>query len=76
MLQSLKSDERVYCRTCDKFLIDEEHKDSENHIVLKGIDNEMLKNPIRRILKPVELNTKNAVRIRTKICYFTGRPRF
>ena len=67
MVQSLKPEERIYCRTCDKFLIDDEHKDSESHIILRDIDDDMLKKPIRKILKSVELNAKNAVRVTSQL---------
>ena len=63
LLQNLKPGEACqYCRTCDKFIFGDEHEDpKESHSILKNINNEMLKHPIRNILKPVELNRKNAV---------------
>ena len=52
---------RIYCQTCSKFLIDQEREHPNNHQVLENISDEMLTHPLVKILKPIEINSSNAV---------------
>ena len=61
-IQHLKPEKRVYCRTCDKFVINPKDRANHNgHDLAENIEDAMLENPIQGILNPVELNAKNAV---------------
>jgi hypothetical protein len=60
---------RTYCQSCNNFLINikktKEHSDI--HGILKNITDEMLNHPLEKILKPIEINSSNAVRFHTHI---------
>lgn len=57
----MNSEERKYCQNCDKFIPKLDKTDHSKHQIVNNITNEMLKQPIKKILTPVELNSANAV---------------
>ena len=71
LIRSLKPDQRSFCRNCSLFLNkrlqpDEEalkrhQQASPAHEVIDEISDAMLNEPVRYILKPVEVNSFNAV---------------
>ena len=70
IIRALKPDQRSFCRNCSLFLnkrIQQDdaelksHLGSQNHEIIKEVTDEMLNEPVKHLLKPVELNAFNAV---------------
>lgn len=65
-VQKLSQEKRKYCQSCNQFILDPKKTakkiDHSKHLVKTGITDQMLKEPIKKILDPVELNSSNAVK--------------
>ncbi|CAF0889323.1 unnamed protein product [Brachionus calyciflorus] len=57
---NLGTEERKYCQNCNTFIFETDENTHSKHQIITNITNQMLKNPIRKILAPVELNSANA----------------
>ena len=61
IIKTMKPEERKFCRTCNKFILNKSDQTHKQHDVLADISDGMMREPISKILKPVEINSSNAV---------------
>jgi hypothetical protein len=62
-MKLLKENLRKFCQECQQFIIDTcpIKRHAPYHNTISGITDEMLKTPIKSLLKPLALNSANAV---------------
>ena len=75
IIRALKPDQRSFCRHCSLFVNKRIQQDEaefkihlaagQNHEIIKEVTDDMLNEPIKHLLKPVEVNSFNAVSLLT-----------